>query len=264
MILFVYEGENRELRIHRAIQELYFMNNKQDCIVVSYCSNIYSLYNKMKNLNIFNNSAADLITLLKQEQKNNSELPSTLEQYEDSDAFSEIYLFFDYDIKHEDEKNKESVETQNEHIKEMLDFFDNETENGKLYINYPMVESIRYFKNKLPDNDYYTYTADLYISKEFKRKANEESVYKNLDFFTFKKQITDNDRKTVKQNWKFIKDLNVKKANYICNDKNEIPAEKSAVNQTLIFNQQLQKYVYKKQEVAILNSFPLFLYEYFM
>ena len=32
-------------------------------------------------------------------------------------------------------------------IKEMLQFFDNETENGMLYISYPMVEAIRHYKD---------------------------------------------------------------------------------------------------------------------
>lgn len=35
----------------------------------------------------------------------------------------------------------------------MLDYFSDETENGKLYINYPMIESLKYTK-EIPDANY--------------------------------------------------------------------------------------------------------------
>ena len=35
---------------------------------------------------------------------------------------------------------------QNEYISKMLNYFNDETNKGKLFINYPMIESIRYFK----------------------------------------------------------------------------------------------------------------------
>ena len=60
--------------------------------------------------------------------------------------FSEVYLFFDYDFQN---KNLELSEI-NSQLTEMLDFFSDETDNGKLYINYPMIESIRCTR-KLPD-----------------------------------------------------------------------------------------------------------------
>ena len=57
------------------------------------------------------------------------------------DDFSEVYLFFDYDA-HQTNLGK----TVNEDvIHQMLESFDNETENGKLYISYPMVEALRDF-----------------------------------------------------------------------------------------------------------------------
>lgn len=151
---------------------------------------------------------------------------------------------------------KDSLETQNEKIKEMLELFDDETGNGKLYINYPMVESIRYFKKELPDEYYYTYTTNLFIGKEFKREAHNSSHYKNLDFITSKD-------KNQQSNWKHIIDLNIKKANHICSDLNELPSKKATINQKTIFEKQLSKYAYSKNKIAILNSFPLFLYEYF-
>ena len=197
----------------------------------------------------------DLVGLLKENETKHPELEKKLEKC-NWDEFSEIYLFFDYDIKNTDKHNKDSLKTQNEKIKEMLELFDNETEKGKLYINYPMVESIRYFKKELPDEYYYTYTTNLFIGKEFKREAHNSSHYKNLDFITSKD-------KNQQSNWKHIIDLNIKKANHICSDLNELPSKKATINQKTIFEKQLSKYAYSKNKIAILNSFPLFLYEYF-
>lgn len=230
------------------IKELYFKDDKY--VFVSYCNNIQSLFNDLNK-----DDDLDLVGLLKENETKHPELEKKLEKC-NWDEFSEIYLFFDYDIKKPDEYNKDSLKTQNEKIKEMLELFDNETEKGKLYINYPMVESIRYFKKELPDEDYYTYTINLFIGKEFKRKAHNSSHYKNLDFITSKD-------KNQQSNWKHIIDLNIKKANYICSGLNELPSKKATINQKTIFEKQLSKYAYSKNKIAILNSFPLFLYEYF-
>lgn len=246
MILFVFEGEKREPNIMQIIKELYFEDDKY--VFVSYCNHIQSLFNELNE-----DRDLDLVGLLKENEKERKH--TKLEKYK-SDDFSEIYLFFDYDIKKANKYNKDSLEAQNEKIKEMLDFFNNETVNGKLYINYPMVESIRYFKRELPDEDYYTYTTNLFIGKKFKEDTNNLSHYKNFDFITSKDE-------NQQSNWQHIIKLNIKKANYICSRLNELPSEKTSINQQAIFENQLSKYVYSKNEISILNSFPLFLYEYF-
>lgn len=48
MILFILEGKKQEPRIYKTIQQIYFRNRIEDEIIVSYCSNIFSLFNKMK------------------------------------------------------------------------------------------------------------------------------------------------------------------------------------------------------------------------
>lgn len=246
-ILFIFEGKKTEPYIMQIIKELYFKNYKY--VFVSYCNNIQSLFNELNK-----DDDLDLVGLLKENETKHPELEKKLEKC-NWDEFSQIYLFFDYDIKKTDKHNKDSLETQNEKIKEMLELFDNETEKGKLYINYPMVESIRYFKKELPDEDYYTYTTNLFIGRKFKEDTNNFSHYKNLAFITSK-------NKNQESNWKHIIDLNIKKANHICSDLNELPSKKISINQQEIFKNQLSKYV-SKNEIAILNSFPLFLYEYF-
>jgi hypothetical protein len=56
--------------------------------------------------------------------------------------------------------------------------------------------------------------------------------------------------------------MNVSKVNYICNNKNEVPDEVNS--QVEIFDNQLAKYVETKEcKVAILNAFPIFMFNYF-
>ena len=61
----------------------------------------------------------------------------------------------------------------------MLKLFNNETELGKLYINYPMVESY-YHLIKLPDSDYNNRMISLngLTGKKYKRLVNKVSCFK--------------------------------------------------------------------------------------
>ena len=277
MILFIFEGGVREPALYKTMKYLFLSDSIKDDIIVSYCSNIYSLYKKMKELDAFDEDidSADIVQVLK-EQLANSPNPQDdeLSKIENSDSISEVYLFFDYDLKQKDDKNKLSVEEQNSQINELLEYFDNETEHGKLFIDYPMVESIRYFKKELPDEDYVTYVTDMFIGKGFKKEAGE-TFYNHFDFISFNLN-KNNDLKIpltmgktfdfdkinlVKTNWLYIKELNVKKANYICSGNNEFPDAKDEISQQKIFDGQVKKYL-PDGNIAILNSFPLLLYEY--
>ena len=66
----------------------------------------------------------------------------------------------------------------------------------------------------------------------------------------------------VRRNWHFLIQQNVSKANFIVSDRNEMPIKKHVIDQIAIFEGQKSKYVDVDESVAILNSFPLFVYEY--
>ena len=182
------------------------------------------------------------------------------------DEVSEIYLFFDYDF----QEDARTLEENNKRLSELLEYFTDETGTGKLYINYPMVESLRYTK-QLPDNEYWKYTVTRKKCQEdnFKHQVHEFSFYgANLEYIILTIKPADDEAKkrektdTAKQNWRHLIVMNVSKSNYICNDKNEIPDE--ADNQKDIFDNQLSKYIEAEDcKVAILNAFPIFLFEYF-
>ena len=77
-------------------------------------------------------------------------------------------------------------------------------------------------------------------------------------------ELSEKKLKSLRENWEYLKNQNVNKANYICHGKNELPSKKKEIDQELMFESQFKKHVNKEQsEVAILNAFQLFLYEYF-
>lgn len=251
MILFIFEGDEREPRLYRTLERLYFPK-KNDNIICSFGNNIYDLYNELLEYE----SGGDVVSVMRERLANRGD--STLNGIRSSDI-SEIFLFFDYDF----QNSHISLEEINKRVEEMLALFDDETENGKLYINYPMIESIRYTK-ELPDTDYPNYVVSREQCKDFKRLARDFSAYNSLDHILFKDDETPTKEKynKVKDNWQYLKLMNVSKANQLITGVNKMPTEKSTINQLAIFERQMSLYVKPNRNVAILNSFPIFIYEY--
>lgn len=243
MILFVFEGGKAEPKIFSSIQKLFFKDEEVKVICCKY--DLPTLYKKLKE------NDYDLFSFLPLEEQMDISKGCRVDT-----LFSQIFLFFDYDF-----QNRMGLEKLNKIMIDMLEFFNNETENGKLYINYPMVESLKYTK-ELPDSNYFQYTAsyESCCNHEFKTLAenfaySKAKNYRFIDIF----KIGENDAKA---NWNLLKNQNVNKANYIVANQNEKPNEANEIQQLKIFDSQISKYV-QNNRVSILNAFPLFLYEYF-
>lgn len=262
MILFVFEGKD-DKTYFEAIKQLFFPE-KSDTFACTYNSNIYSLYTKLKGHDALNEMLeVDTVSVLKEIllEKGDETLKDIRE-----DEVSEIYLFFDYDF----QEDAWTLEENNKKLSELLDYFTDETGKGKLYINYPMVESLRYTK-ELPDNDYrqYTVTRKKCQEERFKHQVHEFSFYSgNLEYLILTIKPADNETKiqvkkdTAIKNWKYLVTMNTSKLNYICNDKNEVPVKLN--NQKELFDSQQEKYLNTEEcKVAILNAFPIFLFDYF-
>ncbi len=260
MILFVFEGRKTEPSLFKTLEYLFFKNpDEQKICCFGY--NIYELYRLMNESDF----TEDIVTVIKRKLKSRNEKP--IPENVSITDFSEVYLFFDYDFQN---KNL-SLEELNSQLQEMLDFFYDETDNGKLYINYPMVESIR-CTQKLPDEHFCEYKVARIECSDFKDYVSRVyNYYKSTDFMQFSldkrtkelRPITKEREWIVKENWGYLKEQNIKKANYICNDIFDYPQDKSSVSQKKILDFQLKKHILPTNEVSILNAFPLFLYEYF-
>lgn len=253
MILFVFEGAKREPDLFRAIETLFFQDKQN--IVCSFGNNIYELYNELQSFE----GDGDIVSILKERYQGQKDSPFTGDAK--SSDFSEIFLIFDYDFQN---KNL-PLEVMNSQIEEMLNLFNDETDNGRLYINYPMVESIRYTKT-LPDKDFWTYVISRKdcTDSSFKSIADSFSDYKSLDFLTLsaRRPATEKEISSRTDNWSLLIVQNVSKANYICCGENVIPKEKEVVSQMAIFDAQKGSLA-DSESVSILSAFPLFLFDYF-
>lgn len=244
MILFVFEGGKAEPKVFESLRKLYLVD--EEVRTVSCEHDLPTLYSYLKK------NDYDLFRSLPL-RENGIEIPDGVRM---DTMFSQIFLFFDYDF-----QNHIGLEKVNEVLTEMLDFFDDETENGKLYINYPMVESLKYTK-EMPDAAYNEYVTTRKVCSEHKFKSEAEAfAYSAAKGYRF----IDLDRTSeeeVLRNWELLKEQNVKKANFLCNDADDFPEQKEDIAQGRIFESQLAKYVEVGESVAILNSFPIFVYEY--
>jgi hypothetical protein len=244
MILFVFEGGSAEPKVFDAIGKLFLSG--EDFRIIKCKHDLPTLYSRLKA------NGDDLFRTLPFKE-NGIEIP---EGKRLDTLFSQIFLFFDYDF-----QNRMGLEKLNKILDEMLDFFDDETDNGKLYINYPMIESLKYTK-EMPDADYYKYvvTREECVKHKFKSNA-EQFAYADAKGFKFI-DLAQTKETDVIENWGNLKFQNVTKANYIVSDSNIMPEEKETINQNAIFNAQKSKYVNVRDNVSILNSFPIFIYDY--
>ncbi len=229
VILFVFEGEKTEAQIFESLKSHFLKENKNTILCASYNTVIYKLYKKLKE-----NRFIDLVEELR--PNNLSKLSNILR-----DDISEIYLFFDYD--------PHATNASDAKLREMLEYFNSETENGKLYISYPMVEAIKHLKIDINFQNT-TIAIEKQILEKYKKFVNIQCdpCYFKIQDLTF-------------EHWKTIIEEHCKKLNFIINDSFSFPEK--IVEQLDIFNTQLNKYINQKNEVAVLSAFPILLLDYY-
>ena len=137
--LLIVEGARLEPRFFRQLASLYEMQIE----IVSFCANIYQLYKKLEEYG-FDYDVRQAIY----EQNPSDEAKTILSQ-----RFAYTYLIFDCDahdcgISPGDETPRylrEVVARNYERLDKMINYFTDETDpdRGKLYVNYPMMESFR-------------------------------------------------------------------------------------------------------------------------
>jgi len=127
-VLLVYEGEKTEVQIHENMKSVFFDSLTNSTILHAvYCGEIYQLYRQVKL-----DADLDLLELLRERNSKNRDNLAGIERKN----ISQVYLFFDV------EQHAPNVLSADE-IQKMVNFFDNETERGKIYLSYPMVEAVR-------------------------------------------------------------------------------------------------------------------------
>ena len=127
------------------------------CDISSVSTNIYNLYRQLKKDDGYSDvtevlkdsfrSQLDSLEGLGFNKERQIEINRIKEELSLLDRpFASIYLVFDSDLQHRSDDTTDKMTIVNNNIAElndMLEFFSNETEQGKLYVNYPMMESYR-------------------------------------------------------------------------------------------------------------------------
>ena len=255
-ILFLFEGAKYEpdvfeTTIRLIAPELNFASGGKG-IVCEYCTHIYTLYSKLKD-----DDGLDLIGLLMEEI---DKFPRLRDAVKDSDVtedtFEAIYLLFDYDghvnMPLLDDGSRVDGDVA---LQEMLEFFDNASENGKLLVSYPMVEAIKHLSEEPSGRD------EIVTSKckgphcpnmECEKRATCPSMkvyYKGLvNNLHPHRNKTEN---ITAREWVSIFKCHLKVADLLCGDNYDI------ASQSDIFGAQLNDYISLPcPQVAVLSSFP--------
>ena len=245
--LFVFEGNRAEPQ-YEDMLEKHFLG-KRISVKCVYDAEIYQLYRQLKD----DEFAFDMVNLLKERSKVNAEL---LRDY-NRDSFAYIYLFFDYDA--------HSTLASDEKIAEMLEFFDNETENGLLYISYPMIGAIRHFKDMESFKELAVkckrancqYMTDCEIVDE----CMKEPHYKEVSASECQPRLT-NIKKYTRNVWQELIRAHIFKMNYLVNNNFDMPMQ--VVSQSVIFSKQLEKHInHKCPKVAVLSALPIYVLDYY-
>ena len=222
-VLLIVEGHTEEPRILGALGKQSFgllslVDAKYEIIIAN--GSIYELYDAYKK-----GEYDDLVAYLR--SRNEIQIDSDILS---KNAFAAIYLIFDFDPQYQ--KYSDNA------IREMLALFDDETDLGKLYISYPMVEAV-YHLRSLPDKEYDNKVVDLtdFSGDDYKKLVyNETCIKKN---------------KLSKKELSFIVMQNYNKAKMI--------SEKMSYEEILEKQIEIKN---KSNKIYVLSTLPLMILDY--
>ncbi|MGN0364930.1 MAG: hypothetical protein ACI4E5_03205 [Suilimivivens sp.] len=234
---FIVEGEAREPLIIDNISKVFFTHANFKIITLLAGQNIYMLWKKLKE----DDFDTDIIEVLREEHE---ELKGQLEGIS-RDDFSEVYLFFDYD----GHQNNLSEEDDADVLEQMLVSFDNETENGKLYISYPMVEAMRDFEEGKCGKEGQCFVPIAEIGK-YKFVSAEHSFHPSFKDYDI----------TV---WKSLIEVFAMRISCLMDGDSTITYEQYADAVSPVAIYKMEEEEIRVQRVFILSAFPEFLLDYF-
>lgn len=161
-ILFIVEGDGAESTLIHHMNRVLKLTDEYE--VVAYNTVIYELYEELVS-----DPDLELLLLLK-------EKASLEDRVKFSVKYTNIYLIFDFDPHH----HKYDIDN----LKSMLVKFKDSTNGGKLYINYPMVESYKHLK-QMPDLGFLKRTVSKLEVLEYKALVGTFPSYRNLSKYTY-------------------------------------------------------------------------------
>ncbi|MDR0334803.1 MAG: hypothetical protein LBH69_02820 [Methanomassiliicoccaceae archaeon] len=192
--LFITEGSRAEPRF---LESLWRRYRKDGIEIYSYKTNIHVLMGEIFDGDDIDEDLDLLHHLLSRE--NDPQEKEKLQR-----RFTDIFLVFDMDM-HDERASIFRLE-------KMLKFFNDSANDGKLYINYPMLESFRHLRS-MDDPDFKERCAAVSQFSDYKRIVGNECHIPLRDVKSYSSEI-----------FEALIAMHLKKANYILNGKFELPS----------------------------------------
>ena len=235
-ILFVLEGEKAEARFMQKLISIFIKDVHP--AFFHYKTNIHHMIDGMMSDDGVIDADLDFIEYLKSYDINRED-KSILNH-----KFTDIFLFFDMDPQNQkyDAKDMQTI----------LNYFSDPSDNGKLYLNYPMLES-------------YKHVSDLNNLSFLDTKVKREDIrrYKSIVDTEALPNLKDLSKIT-EDVWERLLALNVIKANIICNDIGDIPSMEQYENtiaQDTIFEIQ-SKHLEEDGFLFVMNTSLFYIVDY--
>ena len=241
-VAVIAEGSKTEKKYWNSMCRLFFHEDPAVFIMLPTSGNLYMLWKQLTE----DGNYTDILEIVRERTKVGKEALSGKTR----DDFAEIYLFFDYDPHQNNLGEKD--EAPEVVLQKMTDTFNNETEQGKLYISYPMCEALRDIK----DMSCIPFT-DCYLSAEqigkYKDKTGKPNKYSNIGDFTI-------------ETWEMMIWIFLKRCMCLFDIEYEpstaIKWFKKNITPRIIFDKE-QTLFNTKEQVFVLSAFPEFLLDYY-
>lgn len=264
-ILFLFEGKELEPGIFEASVPAVIPDtnlvNRDRSIVCEYGTHIYNLYQRLKK-----DDGLGIVGLLMEEPDKYPKLKEAVDAMRDTEEnFEAIYLVFDYDGHVNMPRNDDGTHIDgDEALREMFEFFDNSSDNGKLFISYPMAEALKHLTEP-PESKEKVVTAKCKgphcTNEDCPHRANREACppvrkyYKGLvnKLHPEFAQTVNIDRKE----WGRLFECHIRVAELLSGSENLVDT------QATIFEVQLREYISQPcPQVAVLSAFPCLFIDY--
>lgn len=224
-ILFIVEGANDEPKF---IRKLFKVCYRDIYNTYSYKTSIHVLANHIeKYYPDFDDGFTDILGILKECESDPDELQILNNQYTD------IFLIFDFDP--QDQFANFGM------IKRMLKYYTDSTNQGKLFINYPMMQSYKHFQS-LPDDDFKNRTVSVDQCQNYKYHIGQISSYTNVEAYNYATFVS-------------LAVHHLRKANYILKGVYEELNQENylEVDSTLIYDKQFSLLT-ESNQIFVLNT----------
>lgn len=225
-ILLIVEGDSDEAPFFRRMFEKSYKNLSYK--IYSYHTTIHTLAQELyNNYPCFEDDQIDIQAVLASIEIDTHKKKMLLAKYTD------IFMVFDFDPQH-DHPHFDTV-------MRMICYFNDSTLHGKLFINYPMMQSYKHF-SFLPDDSF----ADRIVQKsevnDYKKIVGNVSKYTNLSSFDYVTFVS-------------LAVHHIRKSNLILNGRYELPQYDEYLNfdHKKIYEIQLKNYI-EEEKVLVLNT----------